>query len=146
MADKRKRTRVDPELIRQLDEASSADRPVQAVVYLRSGRTGAPDDVTHEANKILEAAKARAGTEPSRVNVMRNLGTMAVEAPASFVRALIDESGVISALANVHPDDDAGIGVPSAPSAKHAAATADDGAATDDAAADENVSEVRRPS
>lgn len=145
MADKQKRTRVDPELIRQLDEASPADRPVQAVVFLRSGRKSAPDEVTDEAHKVIEAAKSRAGTEPSRVNVMRNLGTVAVEGPASFVRALIDESEVASALANVHPDDDAGIGVPSAPSAEHAAATTDNAAATHDAAAAANASEAERP-
>jgi hypothetical protein len=113
MADKRKRTRVDPELIRQLDEAGPADGLVQAVVFLRSGRAGAPDDVTREAAKVIEAAAAKAGAEPRRVNVMRNLGTIAVEASASFVRALIDESGVVSALANVRPDDDPGLGVPS---------------------------------
>ena len=47
---------------------------------------------------------------------MRYLGTVAVEAPASFVRALLDEDDVESALANVHPgDDDPGLGVPSRP-------------------------------
>jgi hypothetical protein len=115
MTDKQKRTRVDPELTRQLDEASAsaADPTVQAVFYLHSGAKGAPDDVTRSANHAIEGAKAKAGTEPSRVNVMRNLGTMAVEAPASFLRALIEEPEVASALANVHPDDDAGRGTPS---------------------------------
>ena len=46
---------------------------------------------------------------------MRYLGTVAIEAPASFVRALLDEDDIESALANVHPgDDDPGLGRPSA--------------------------------
>jgi len=129
MAGKRKQKRVDPELTRQLDEASAGDQSVQAVVFLRSGRSGSPDVIAREANKLIEAATEVAGTEPIRVNVMRNLGTVAVEAPASFVRALVDASEVESALANVQPDDDVGIGVPSRPSRATAAA--------DEVAADE---------
>jgi hypothetical protein len=141
MAGKRQPVRVDPELLRQLDEAGPDDRPVQAVVYLRTVGSRAPETVTDEASKVLEGAKATAGTEPSRVNVMRYLGTVTVEAPASFVRALIEQSGVASALANVHPVDDAGIGVPRDPSPSHAAA-AD---AADEGAADTYTSEVERP-
>jgi hypothetical protein len=105
--------RVDPELTRQLDEAALDDRPIQAVVYLRSAAMGSPEAITSMADEVLAAAKAKAGTEPSRVNVMRNLGTVALEAPASFVRALIDEDEVESALANVQPDIDPGLGRPS---------------------------------
>jgi hypothetical protein len=109
-------TRVDPELTRQLDEAAADDRPVQAVVYFRSGETRGPEAVVKVADRVVKAARDKAGTEPGRVNVMRYIGTMAVEAPASFVRALLDDEDVESAIANVHPgDDDAGIGVPGKP-------------------------------
>jgi len=116
MTARRKPIKVDPELTRQLDEAGLADRPVQAVVYFRSGGKGGPKAVTKVAETVIESATARSGCEPTRVNVMRYLGTMAVEAPAAFVRALLDEAEVESALANVHPgDDDPGLGVPSSP-------------------------------
>ena len=110
MADKETETRVDPELERQLDEAGLDDRPVQAVVYVRAKRPTDPKSVTETAQRAIEAAKSKAGTGPVRVNVMRYIGTVAVEGPASFVRALIDESDVTAALANVHPDDDPGLG------------------------------------
>jgi hypothetical protein len=107
MAGRSKETRVDPELARQLEEAGPDDGPVQAVVYLRSStRSLNPDSVTKAAERVIESASTKAGTAPARVNVMRYIGTVAVEGPASFVRALIDENDVTSALANVHPDED----------------------------------------
>ncbi len=115
MTAKRTPTKVDPELTSQLVAADPEDRPVQAVVYLRSGSKGGPEAVTKRAGQVIESAKTKAGTEPSRVNVMRYLGTVAIEAPASFVRALLDEDDVELALANVHPEgDDPGLGTPSA--------------------------------
>src|SRR4051794_7403637 len=114
MADKESETRVDPELERQLDEAGLDDRPVQAVVYVRAKRPTDPTSVTEAAQRAIEAATSKAGTGPVRVNVMRYIGTVAVEGPASFVRALIEETDVTAALANVRPDDDPGLGKVSA--------------------------------
>ena len=112
----KKPTKVDPELTRQLDEADPDDAPVQAVVHFRSTGKRGPAGVTEVADAAIGSATSRAGTGPIRVNVMRYLGVMSVEAPASFVRALLDEEDVESALANVHPgDDDPGLGVPSQP-------------------------------
>ena len=117
MTAKRSPTKVDPELTTQLDAADPDDAPVQAVVYLRSGSKGGPAAVSKRADQVIASASTKAGTEPSRVNVMRYLGTVAIEAPASFVRALLDEDDIESALANVHPgDDDPGLGRPSAAS------------------------------
>ena len=111
MTAKRTPTKVDPELTTQLDAADPEDAPVQAVVYLRSGSKGGPAAVSKRADQVIASASTKAGTEPSRVNVMRYLGTVAIEAPASFVRALLDEDDIESALANVHPgDDDPGLG------------------------------------
>ncbi len=120
----KKPTKIDPELTRQLDAADIDDAPVQAVVHFRSSGKRGPAGVTEVADAAIGSASSKAGTAPIRVNVMRYLGVMSVEAPASFVRALLDEDDVESALANVHPgDDDPGLGVPSAP----------DGAASADA-------------
>jgi hypothetical protein len=127
MTDERKPTKIDPELTSQLEAAEVDDASVQAVVYLRSGPKGGPEAVTKRADQLIESAKTKAGTAPSRVNVMRYLGTVAVEAPASFVRALLDEDDVESALANVHPgDDDPGLGVPSEPATEPKAESSPD--------------------
>src|SRR5215213_9998220 len=127
MTGRSKETRVDPELARQLDEAG-ADDTVQAVVYLRSTRSLNPDSVNRTAQRVIESASTKAGTRPDRVNVMRYIGTVAVEGPASFVRALIDETDVTSALANVHPDEDPLMGTVSGaePPGTDAATAADD--------------------
>ena len=126
----KKPTKVDPELTRQLDEADPADAPVQVVVHFRSSGKRGPTGVTEVAEAAIGSATSKAGTGPIRVNVMRYLGVMSVEAPASFVRALLDEEDVESALANVHPgDDDPGLGVPSKPPEVAAVGTADEPAA-----------------
>jgi hypothetical protein len=109
-------TRVDPELTRQLDDVSADDSPVQAVVYLESGEGMSPDEVSAAAQRIIESAMSKAATAPSRVNVMKNLGIVAVEAPASFVRSLIEEPGVASAIANVQPSTDAALETAGEPS------------------------------
>src|SRR3954447_21546304 len=143
MADKESETRVDPELERQLDEAGLDDRPVQAVVYVRAKGPTDPTSVTEAAQRAIEAAKTKAGTGPVRVNVMRYIGTVAVEGPASFVRALIEETDVTAALANVHPDDDPGLGKGSAgggPATTEEEA-GDDSTTTVDAAGDDQAKE-----
>jgi hypothetical protein len=143
MADKESETRVDPELERQLDEAGLDDRPVQAVVYVRAKRPTDPTSVTEAAQRAIEAATTKAGTGPVRVNVMRYIGTVAVEGPASFVRALIEETDVTAALANVHPDDDPGLGKVSAGGdlATTEDAARDDPTTTVDAAGDDQAKE-----
>jgi hypothetical protein len=102
-------TRIDPELTRQLDQLSADDSQVQAVVYLEAGEVMSPDEVSAAADRLIESATSKAATAPSRVNVLKNLGIVAVEAPASFVRSLIEEPGVASAIANVQPTADAGL-------------------------------------
>jgi hypothetical protein len=116
MTQKETPTKVDPELTRQLDAADPDDAVVQVVVYLRSGTKGSPDEVSELAHRVVESATSKAGTGPSRVNVLRYLGTVAIEAPASFVRALLEEDDVESAVANVRPEgEDPGLGTPSQP-------------------------------
>ena len=116
MTDEHAKTRVDPELTRQLDDVRADDSPVQAVVYLESGERMSPDEVSAAAHRLIASATSKAATAPSRVNVLRNLGIVAVEAPASFVRSLIEEPGVASVIANVQPSADAGLETPGEPS------------------------------
>lgn len=116
MTDRHAKTKVDPELTRQLNDVSADDGPIQAVVYLESGERMSPDEVSAAAQRLIESATSKAATAPSRVNVLKNLGIVAVEAPASFVRSLIEEPGVASAIANVQPSADAGVETPGEPS------------------------------
>lgn len=106
MADRARHTKVDPELTRQLEAAAPEDRSVQAVLYLDPDGASDPESVTRQATSIIESAKRTSGSEPKAVNVMRYLGTVAIDAPASFIQAALDGSGVKSALANVHEAED----------------------------------------
>ena len=116
MTDRHAKTKVDPELTRQLEDVSADDGQVQAVVYLEFGERMSPDEVSAAAQRLIESATSKAATAPSRVNVLKNLGIVAVEAPASFVRSLIEEPGVASAIANVQPSADAGVETAGEPS------------------------------
>ena len=119
-------SKIDPELTRQLDEVGADDSPIQAVVYLESGETMSPDEVTATAQRIIDSASTKAATSPGRVNVLRNLGVVTLEGPASFVRSLIEEPGVASAVANVQPSADAGMEI----SKEAEPSPTDEGAAT----------------
>ena len=116
MTDEHAQTNVDPELTRQLDAVGADDSAVQAVIYLELGERMSPAEVAAAAQRLIESATSKSATAPSRVNVLRNLGVVAVEAPASFVRAHIEEPGVASAIANVQPGADAGLETPGEPS------------------------------
>jgi hypothetical protein len=94
-------SRVDPELLRQLDEARDSDVPVAAAVSVRRKQGVPPDPAKIDAN--LKTAMARAkrmtDTEPSRVQVMPHIAIAYVEAPGRLIRALIDQPEVTGAVA-----------------------------------------------
>jgi hypothetical protein len=110
-----KHARVDPELERQLGAVAADDSLIQAVVYLDTASQD-PDEIERMARALIETVSDKTASRPRAVNVMRYLGTVALEAPAPFIRALIDEPEVASAIANVQPDDDLGRGLPNMPS------------------------------
>jgi hypothetical protein len=96
--------KTDPELVRQLNEATADGGAVEAVVKLH------PDDPTEivpspertEAltRQVLHRVKKRVGSSETRYNVFRNLGSFVVSAPREFVRELIAQPEVASAMAN----------------------------------------------
>jgi hypothetical protein len=100
------RTKVDPELLRQLDEAG--DEPVGAVFHLRPDphqRALAPPEAETRARGLLRRVEQESGVTPQRVQVFRSLGSFAVSAAAPFVRKLLDQEEILSATANRQPED-----------------------------------------
>jgi DNA polymerase II small subunit/DNA polymerase delta subunit B len=95
-------SKVHPELADQLARAGTS--LLQAVVQLRAtydpDAIPSPDEVTKLANMVLERVATTVGHSASRTNVLRNVASLIVEADPKFMRALIQQPEVVSALPN----------------------------------------------
>ena len=94
--------KIHPELQRQLEQAGRA--PVQAILQLRAAGhpdvIPSPDDAAKLADTLLHRVAADIGHPATRHNLFRNLAHMVVEADPAFLRALIHQPEVISAIPN----------------------------------------------
>ena len=109
-----KKTTIDPELIRQLDAAQGRTKaakltaagtdPVQAVIYLHptdAGQTAVPaDQIQGVVDALLGRVAKAVGEVPQRHNTFQNLGSFAIQADPKFIRELIRQPEVASAVAN----------------------------------------------
>lgn len=102
-ANKRKKT--DPELLRQIDSVGTNDDSIQAVfsLALPIKKLLDPKQVEETANQVLERAEKEVGSKPKDVNIFKNLGSFVVSADASFIRQIIDDPDIASAIANKQP-------------------------------------------
>jgi hypothetical protein len=93
------KSKLHSELLKQLDSATG---PVQAVVQFRHANDErsipAADEIGSLVKSVFERAEKISGHAPQRTNVLRNVASAVVEADPSFVRALIDQPEVISAM------------------------------------------------
>jgi hypothetical protein len=108
----KRKPQVDPELRRQLDDASDATKraAVEAVLRLRSparrsARTARPPTTQEIAEKLFERVADDLGLrEPDyQWNVFPNLGYAVVSAPPAFIECLLRQPEVVSASANRRP-------------------------------------------
>ena len=100
--------KIDPELTRQLEmTAASQDKKVEAVIRLKpedaSQVVPAPERTESLTNQLMERVHEQIGESATRYNVFRNLGSFVVSAPPSFIRELISQPEVASAVANQQP-------------------------------------------
>lgn len=96
---------LDPELVRQLS-TSAADDPVEVVVRLRTDpgtTTPAPDETERLARQVVARTQELSGEQENAVNVFKYLGSFAISARPAFIRTLLDQPEVASALANNQP-------------------------------------------
>jgi hypothetical protein len=99
------RTRADPELLRQLDEAEASKEPVEAVFILRrpSGSVLAPDEVEQVANQVLGRVQDETGSQVKDVNVFKNMGSFVVAGESLLLRRLLDQPEIEAGIANRQP-------------------------------------------
>jgi hypothetical protein len=99
-----RRAKADPELMRQLDAVAARDQSVEAVFTLRpdaSPRADSGPERTEEiASRVLARVKERVGLDADQVNIFRHFSSFAVCAPACFVRELLTQPEIASAMAN----------------------------------------------
>jgi hypothetical protein len=104
--------KVDPELLRQLDAASAAGSPVEAVIALRPhGKDAAvltPEQTERLTRQLLERIERSTGVGARAVNVFQYLGSFLVVAEPAFLVELLAQPEIRSAVANRQPDDPRG--------------------------------------
>jgi hypothetical protein len=99
-------SRVDPELLRQLDEAGDSDIVVAAVsVERKPGKPPDPAKINADFQKAMARAERMTGAAPRRVQVMPHLAVAYVEAPGRLIRALLDQPEITGAVAGSTGDE-----------------------------------------
>ena len=93
---------IDPELLRQLDDAKSSGEPVQAVVKLRrtAGKAPEPAAVEKETQRAVDRTIEATGERPDDVHVMGRLSVAYVSGSEKFLREFVEQPEVASAVAN----------------------------------------------
>ena len=95
-------SQLNAELQKQLDDAGEA--LVHAVVQIRAAgqptSTPTADESEQLAKSVLSRVTKRAGCSAHRTNILRNVATIVVEATPTFIRSLIEQPEVISAIPN----------------------------------------------
>ena len=92
------------ELIRQIETAEAANEGVEAVFSIRSPDPGrefaTPEQTESVVKSLIERLEVETGESPADYNIFRNLGSFAVAASPRYMRRMLDQSEIASALAN----------------------------------------------
>lgn len=104
------RPSVDPKLRRQLEQAARSGGSVQAVFMLRSAVLEAgepappPAELERQGREILSRVSEKVNSQPTRVNILKNIGMLVVDASPDFITTLMAEPGIASVAANQQPE------------------------------------------
>ncbi len=109
MARKKSLAKTDPELRRQMDAAASGNAPIEAVFRLRSkgpSQVAVPPDETEAlVQEVIKRVERRSGVAVGDCHVFRNLGFFVVSAKPAFLRELLAQPEIASAMANRQPGE-----------------------------------------
>ncbi|HYV06730.1 MAG TPA: hypothetical protein VFB82_19200 [Blastocatellia bacterium] len=99
-----KESNTDTELVRQMHAARDSDASVEAVFILTpedpSQIVPSPERTEALTRQLLERVKARIGKAAEDVNIFRNMGSFVVSAHPEFLREMIAQPEIASAMAN----------------------------------------------
>jgi hypothetical protein len=102
----RTRKRIDPDLLAQLEAAAAVKAPslVEAVIHLQPETAGEivprPERTEEIVRSVLARVTRKLRVEPADFNVFPNLGSFVISASGEYLRELLDQPEVKSALAN----------------------------------------------
>lgn len=95
--------KVDERLTAQL-ESAAADDDIQAVFTLKAENPNepvpSPERTEEMANVLLKRVAEQAGVDPDKVNIFKYMGSFVVSAKPNFIKAVLKEPEVASAMAN----------------------------------------------
>ena len=97
-----KKTKIDPELTRQISSVGAGNDSIEAVfsLDLPMKKLLNPSTVEETTQKVLRRVEEEVGSKPTVVNVFENLGSFAVSAEAPFIQRIIDDPDIATAVAN----------------------------------------------
>jgi hypothetical protein len=98
--------KVDPLLIRQLQDAERDNAPVQAVLsVINPDKLPLPsaEEIKRKVERLISETSGRMHEQPQHYRLFAHLGTFAVEATPKFLRALMSLDDVLFAVANKRP-------------------------------------------
>lgn|GEM_PF-1135152 len=101
-------TKIDPELLRQLNETATSEQPIEVVARLRPDKPSEivlpPERIEELTKQVLSRVKEQVGSSEDRYHVFKNLGSFVISANPAFIRELISQPEVAAVMANYQPD------------------------------------------
>ncbi len=104
-----------PSALRKADQALQAlletaheDKEIEVACIFsarETGRADAPEKFAADVDGMLQKVAQRVGYPASRHSLLKNIGCLAVTAKPSYIRALLDQDEVASAMANEQPQE-----------------------------------------
>jgi hypothetical protein len=90
--------RIDPQLLRRVDRLATSQQEVEAVITVQDlaplAKTLEPEETDSLVHHLLQRVTHVTGLKPSDVSVQRNLGTFVIQARASYIKTLLEQSEV----------------------------------------------------
>ena len=108
MAKKDTKTATDPELTRQMHAASAAGDDIEAVFTLAPDEAAegvrSPEETEDLTHRVLKRVTSRVGQPEKKLNIFGNIGSFVISAHPSFVKELIAQPEIATAIANRQPE------------------------------------------
>lgn len=104
MPKKESKTATDPELTRQMRSASATGDDVEAVFTLAPDKAvdgvRSPEETEDLTRRVLKRVTNRIGQGEKKLNIFRNIDSFVISAHPSFVKELIAQPEIATAMAN----------------------------------------------
>src|SRR5688572_9611830 len=99
---------IDPQLLRQVAKAATTRTSVGATLTLRSPDLNSrlsPEQTNSIVHKLLDRIERQTHSKPKDVNVFPNIRSFAIDAAPVFLKKLIRQPEIDSAVANHQPEN-----------------------------------------